>query len=270
MSLDFTAIDFETANEQRGSVCAVGIAQVRNGVVVETTSWKVQPPTGSRFTNTHIHGITAADVRNASTWGDSLAAISEYAGEGTLVAYNSPFDKGVYTAASRLSEIEAEDRVWRCARVLARTHLELESYRLIEVAEHLGLAPFEHHDAEEDARTCADVVLTIARRHGGDDIDALWPINTVAQSRRSHYRPLPLSTHNAEADPGHPLYGASVTFTGDLEGFTRDEARAACAALGATVTAGPTKKTDVVVVGGFDPATLKEGVTVSAKLALRR
>ncbi|WP_103662927.1 BRCT domain-containing protein [Microbacterium sp. CJ77] len=68
------------------------------------------------------------------------------------------------------------------------------------------------------------------------------------------------------ADPEHPLYGASITFTGELEGFTRDEARSACATLGATITAGPTKKADVVVIGGFDPATLRAGATVSSKL----
>jgi DNA polymerase-3 subunit epsilon len=266
LTLNFTAIDFETANEQRGSVCAVGIAQVRGGAIVESTGWLIQPPTGNRFTNTRIHGIAADDVMNGSTWADSLAAIEAYVGNGVLVAYNSPFDKGVYSAASRLAGLEPEDRVWRCARVLAKTHLILDSYRLVDVTKHLGLPHFDHHNAEADARACASVALKIARTHDAETVDTLWPVSAIAQGARSYYRRLPLPVASTAADPEHPLYGASVTFTGELEGFTRDEARSACAALGATITAGPTKKTDVVVVGGFDPATLRPEATVSSKL----
>jgi len=38
MGFDFTAIDFETANHHRGSPCAVGLARVRDGVVVEVVT----------------------------------------------------------------------------------------------------------------------------------------------------------------------------------------------------------------------------------------
>ena len=33
---DFAAIDFETANNERSSVCSVGIVIVRNGEIVDT------------------------------------------------------------------------------------------------------------------------------------------------------------------------------------------------------------------------------------------
>ena len=41
--LNFIAIDFETATPKRASICEVGICVVRNGEVVETRSWLVQP-----------------------------------------------------------------------------------------------------------------------------------------------------------------------------------------------------------------------------------
>jgi DNA polymerase III epsilon subunit-like protein len=34
VSLDFTAIDFETANSYRGSPCSVGVVKVRDGQIV--------------------------------------------------------------------------------------------------------------------------------------------------------------------------------------------------------------------------------------------
>lgn len=46
MSLDFCAIDFETANAFRGSPCAVGLARVVDGQIVETRRLLMQPPEG--------------------------------------------------------------------------------------------------------------------------------------------------------------------------------------------------------------------------------
>ena len=40
---DFAAIDFETANGQRSSVCSVGIVIVRNGVVADSFYSLIRP-----------------------------------------------------------------------------------------------------------------------------------------------------------------------------------------------------------------------------------
>ena len=40
---DFAAIDFETANNERSSVCSVGIVIVRNGEIVDTFYSLIQP-----------------------------------------------------------------------------------------------------------------------------------------------------------------------------------------------------------------------------------
>ena len=40
---DFAAIDFETANNERSSVCSVGVVIVRNGEIVETFYSLIQP-----------------------------------------------------------------------------------------------------------------------------------------------------------------------------------------------------------------------------------
>src|SRR5690242_15251651 len=69
--VDFTAIDFETANSSSASACAVGLARVRDGRVVATAGWLIQPPPGhDRFfeLNTRIHGIRQEDVVGAKGW----------------------------------------------------------------------------------------------------------------------------------------------------------------------------------------------------------
>ncbi len=264
MSLNFTAIDFETANEQRASVCAVGLTTVRDNQIVDVQSWLVRPPGDLRFTNTHIHGIDANDVRDAHSWATTVALIDEVAEDLPLVAYNSPFDKGVHTAACTASGIDHPGHVWRDARVIAKTYLDLDEYRLVNVAEALALEHFDHHDAASDAQACAEVVLALAERTGIWTMDELWPV-AAASTHRSYKPYVPLPDTNAAANPNHPLYGACITFTGELVSLTREQARAASAALGATVTAGPTRKTDVVVIGGFDPTTLRAGAATSSK-----
>ena len=42
VGLDFTAIDFETANSSPASACSVGLVRVRDGKVVAQTGWAVR------------------------------------------------------------------------------------------------------------------------------------------------------------------------------------------------------------------------------------
>ena len=61
--MSWVAIDFETANETRGSACALGVAIVEAGQVIDRASWLIRPPTlDFNPYNVMIHGITAADV----------------------------------------------------------------------------------------------------------------------------------------------------------------------------------------------------------------
>ena len=38
---DFAAIDFETANNERTSVCSVGVVIVRDGEIVDSITWRI-------------------------------------------------------------------------------------------------------------------------------------------------------------------------------------------------------------------------------------
>ncbi len=75
---DFAAIDFETANGQRTSVCSVGVVVVRGGRPSESIYRLIRPYPNyySAFT-TAIHGLTRSDKprmhRRFPTWARSLA-----------------------------------------------------------------------------------------------------------------------------------------------------------------------------------------------------
>ena len=60
---DFAAIDFETANFERCSVCSVGVVVVRGGEIVDSFYSLIQPePNYYQWRCTQVHGLTCADT----------------------------------------------------------------------------------------------------------------------------------------------------------------------------------------------------------------
>jgi DNA polymerase III subunit epsilon len=63
--MDFVALDFETANENRDSACALGLVVVENNEIVKKDYWLIRPKElyFNPF-NISIHGITPDDVKD--------------------------------------------------------------------------------------------------------------------------------------------------------------------------------------------------------------
>ena len=56
---DFAAIDFETANGQRSSICSVGLVVVRDGEITIRHYRLVRPyPNFYNYWNTQVHGMS--------------------------------------------------------------------------------------------------------------------------------------------------------------------------------------------------------------------
>lgn len=176
MPLNFTAIDFETANSSPASACAVGLVRVRDGEVVATTGWLIQPPPGHdefQEWNVRIHGIRPEDVLSASTWADQFDRLCDFAGADVLVAHNAGFDLNVLRRASEATGGICPPYRSLCSLQVARKTYQLDSYRLPVAAAAAGFEEFAHHDALADARACAQIVIDAARRAGAADVDML-------------------------------------------------------------------------------------------------
>lgn len=173
MPLDFTAIDFETANSSSASACAVGLARVREGRVVATAGWLIQPPPGhDRFfeLNIGIHGIRPDDVATAPTWVDQLDALTAFVGDDVLVAHNAGFDMRVLRSACEATDAPCPPYRYICSLQASRKTYDLDSYRLPSVAAAAGFLDFAHHDATADALACAHIMIDTTLRAGADDI----------------------------------------------------------------------------------------------------
>jgi DNA polymerase III subunit epsilon len=174
--LDFTAIDFETANGSAASACSVGMAKVRDGRVVDTAYWLIRPPLGhGEFLewNVRIHGIMAVDVADALLWSEQLPDLLEFASGDALVAHNAGFDMGVIAAACAASFQPVPALDYLCSLQVARRTYHLDSYRLPVAAMAAGFEDFEHHNALADALACAAIVVHAAARHGASTLEEL-------------------------------------------------------------------------------------------------
>ena len=296
MGLDFTAIDFETANGFRGSPCAVGLTKVRGGQIVEEASWLMRPPQNHDhfdYHNVRIHGIRADDVAGQPRFGELFPEIGAFIGDDILAAHNAAFDLGVIRSGLEVSGLPGPAYDYVCTVMLSRRCYSLVSNSLPFAAEAAGVPLVKHHDAAEDARACAGILIDIARRNQANSIAELYLSLGLVMPRQQAFDPAtdglskasiaalaaagggtaaPLRPFqagwpeegdnplpNPDAEPGHPLYGQTVVFTGELS-IGRPEAKRRSAEVGARPESRVTGRTTVLVVGdGFVASDLRSG-----------
>ena len=182
MPLNFTAIDFETANSSSASACSVGLVKVHDGKVVDRASWFIQPAPGhDAFLewNIKIHGITPADVVGAATWGAQLPDLVAFADGDHLVAHNAGFDLGVISKASTVAGLIVPDFNYVCSLQVARRTYHLDSYRLPVAAMAAGFEDFAHHDALADSEACAAIMIHAAQLHEVETLEQLAHVTGV-------------------------------------------------------------------------------------------
>jgi DNA polymerase-3 subunit epsilon len=271
MGFDFVAVDFETANASRGSMCAVGAVRVRDGRIVGSYFSLIRPGEGEHFAagNVRIHGIRPDDVVTAPTWAAAYPRFAEFVGEDVLVGHNARFDVSVLLNTCGQYDIDWPVLDTVCTLQLARATLHIPSYSLPWVAEHLGLEAFDHHDALADARTSAQALLAIADRLGVitfEELLARARMRTVPTWLDSSDAVLAelSSTRDGEVRVG--FAGHVVSFTGALSSMTRPRARELVLEQGGNWQDGVTKTTTILVTGDFDPSTFRPGAVYSGKL----
>lgn len=158
------AIDFETANEERGSACSIGLAWVENGEIVRVEERLIRPKS-MRFSgmNIAIHGIRPEHVQDAPEFPEVMDEFSEDFSTYPLIAHNAAFDFSVWRGALDQYRLAYPELTYFCSlKMVQKVWPELSSHRLNVVADFLQLR-FRHHNAADDAALCAAAALGVAR-----------------------------------------------------------------------------------------------------------
>ena len=161
--LNFAAIDFETANYNRSSVCSVGIAIVENGEVTDKIYHLIRPrPNFYCLWATEIHGLSYYDTINEPEFPEIWEKIKPKLKNLPLVAHNSSFDVGCLKAAHDSYGMSYPDYEFHCTYHAAkRKYPDIENYQLHTVAKHIGFDLENHHHALADAEACAEIAKKI-------------------------------------------------------------------------------------------------------------
>lgn len=164
----FIAVDVETAAFSASSICQIGLACVGFDGSIETYSRYVDPCTDFAAGNTRLHGIDAATVSGAPTFAQILPDLRDILEAHPLVQH-SRFDEKAFDAACKQAGLPILKSAWTDSVAIARKAWpELRGnggHGLANLKKVLGLQ-FRHHDAGEDARAAAEVVLKAERSMG--------------------------------------------------------------------------------------------------------
>jgi DNA polymerase-3 subunit epsilon len=244
-TMNFMAIDVETANSDLSSICQIGIASFCNGVLHDVWGSLVNPEAFFDPINVSIHGIDKRDVRSSPNWKAIYSKVSTLL-QGSVAVSHTAFDRIALLRACEKAKLASCDCQWLdSARVVRRAWPKFShsGYGLSNVAAEFGIE-YRQHDALEDAR-CAGEILLRAISETGLGIKE-WlervkqPINLSSM--------LPIIR---DANPDGPLYGEILVFTGALS-MSRGEAADAASRAGCEVDASVTKRTTLLVLGDQD------------------
>lgn len=162
---DFAAIDFETANGYRTSVCSVGVVIVENGIITNSYYHLIRPvPNYYNPYNTAVHGLTREDTDDAPSFPDVWAEIAPKLKHLPLVAHNKAFDESCLKAVFNAYELAYPNYPFFCTLAGARRRFrktEIANYQLHTVAAKCGYILENHHHALADAEACAHIAIKI-------------------------------------------------------------------------------------------------------------
>ncbi len=251
--MTFNAIDVETANADRASICQIGIVHVQDGVIVDKWQTLVNPEDWFDSWNIDIHGIDEQNVKEAPT----LPAIRDELRQrlrGSILVSHTSFDRIAFERAMTKYNLEQLQVTWLDSAAMARrawpARYGKSGYKLKNIARDMRIE-FNHHEAVEDAMAAAIIALN-ACKVSNTEIDG-W-LNKVKEKIPGLGLGL-IAPIKREGNPEGPLHGETVLFTGKL-GLVRREAADMAAKLGCKVVNGPSRNVTMLVVGTQDKLVL--------------
>jgi len=160
---DFVAIDFETANSERSSVCSVGIVIVRDGEIVDKFYSLIQPePNYYSYWCSRVHGLTQKDTEDAPVFSKVWEQVEPLIEALPLVAHNARFDEGCLKAVFKVYQMDYPDyQFYDTLKAARKAFPEAPNHQLHTISALCGYDLTMHHHALADAEACARIAISI-------------------------------------------------------------------------------------------------------------
>lgn len=158
----FVAFDVETTgfSPAKERIIEIGAVKYRNGKIVESTHWLIQP--GIPINNSFVHHITDETVAGHPAFADTYKAFVEFTGDSVLIAHNASFDVRFMQAEIERNHLKPlPNPVIDSLALFRKWYPDAPSHKLGALADQLGLPTGNRHRAEDDAATLLRIF-----RHG--------------------------------------------------------------------------------------------------------
>ncbi|HOA64188.1 MAG TPA: 3'-5' exonuclease [Bacilli bacterium] len=174
-SMDYVAIDFETANANLTSPCSIGIVRVYKNEIYDEWYFLINPNEPFSDFKIMIHHITPDDVKDALTVEKIWPQIFELLNNQIVVCHNADFDISILRACINKYNLPKPNIKIACTLRLARKLWKEEVYnhRLNTLAGYLGVE-LDHHNALSDARVCYYIINRGLRMYQENDLESLY------------------------------------------------------------------------------------------------
>ncbi len=175
---EYVAFDIETTglSDEKDRITEIGAVVFHNGVVGEVFQTFVNPGMPIPPNIQRLTGITDRDVFDAPSEEQAVSAFLDFVGNRPLCAHNADFDIGFITAAAERMGREFKPLYMDTLALSQSLLLDLRKFKLDIVADRLGLPPFNHHRASDDAMVCGRIMekfLIMLREQGLERITQL-------------------------------------------------------------------------------------------------
>ena len=178
-SLDYIAIDFETANQYGRSAISVGLVRFINGKESDNIYERICPPSDYFVQEwiDKVHHLTYADVKDypkfPEVWDGKIIPFIEKTPGLPLVAHNAKFDMSVIWDACNYYHHKLPGYNYFCSLQLSKkVWPEFEKHALTFLGQKFGIE-YLAHDALEDSRTCGLIVNLAAQKKGCRTVEEL-------------------------------------------------------------------------------------------------
>ena len=159
---NFAAIDFETANFERTSVCSVGVVIYRDGRKTDEFYSLVKPePEYYNYKCSQVHGLCMEDTVMAPVFPDVWRKIEPLIAGLPLVAHNKAFDESCLKAVFRCYQMDYPDYEFHCTLIQSRRVWPEGRHDLDIIPARCGYTLPANHHALADAEACGGIALQI-------------------------------------------------------------------------------------------------------------
>jgi DNA polymerase-3 subunit epsilon len=169
--MDFVTIDFETANSNLDSPCEIGLTVVKEGMIVDTHEWLINPQQEFNYFNIKVHGIRPEHVAYQPEFDELWDDIQPIIENQFLIAHNASFDMGVLRKTLEYYSLPYPNVQYACSVSFSkRIWVGLPKYNLKSLCDLHGIK-FHHHRAGADSRATAELSIKAFEAAGIDSLD---------------------------------------------------------------------------------------------------